>query len=205
MRLAVPGKKDLVTVVGNLLGVQPGENLRLRGSWTQDRKYGEQFKAEGYVTVQPATLVGIEKYLGPAARSMSSARLRRPQRHLRARRFRRTGLAYACSIHKSQGSEYTCVVMPVHTQHYVMLQRNLLYTGITRARKLAVLVGARRALAIAVKKRQDGGPVHPAREQAPRYGELTRAHHCGGGGLHHPSRVTGHAPPSRSWRDQEIG
>jgi exodeoxyribonuclease V alpha subunit len=64
VRLAVPGKQDLVTVVGNLLGVQPGENLRLRGSWTQDRKYGEQFKADGYVTVQPATLVGIEKYLG---------------------------------------------------------------------------------------------------------------------------------------------
>jgi exodeoxyribonuclease V alpha subunit len=60
----VPGKKDLVTVVGNLLGVQPGENLRLRGSWTQDRKYGEQFKADGYVTVQPVTLVGLEKYLG---------------------------------------------------------------------------------------------------------------------------------------------
>ncbi len=60
-------------------------------------------------------------------------------------------LAYACSIHKSQGSEYPCVVMPVHTQHYVMLQRNLLYTGITRARRLVVLVGTRRALAIAVK------------------------------------------------------
>ncbi len=64
VRLAVPGKKDLVSVVGNLLGVQPGENLRLRGSWTQDRKYGEQFKADGYVTVKPATLVGIEKYVG---------------------------------------------------------------------------------------------------------------------------------------------
>ena len=64
VKLAVPGKKDVVTVVGNLLGVQPGENLRLRGRWTQDRKYGEQFKADGYVTVKPATLVGIEKYLG---------------------------------------------------------------------------------------------------------------------------------------------
>ena len=60
-------------------------------------------------------------------------------------------LAYACSDHKSQGSEYPCVVMPVHTQHYVMLQRNLLYTGITRARKLVVLLGTRKALAIAVK------------------------------------------------------
>ena len=64
VKLDVPGKKDLVTVVGNLLGVQPGENLRLRGIWTVDRKYGEQFKADGYVTVKPATLVGIEKYLG---------------------------------------------------------------------------------------------------------------------------------------------
>jgi exodeoxyribonuclease V alpha subunit len=60
-------------------------------------------------------------------------------------------LAYACSIHKAQGSEYPCVVLPVHTQHYVMLQRNLLYTGITRGRRLVVLVGTRRALAIAVK------------------------------------------------------
>jgi exodeoxyribonuclease V alpha subunit len=60
-------------------------------------------------------------------------------------------LAYACSIHKSQGSEYPCVVIPVHTQHYLMLQRNLLYTGITRGKRLVVLVGSKRALAIAVK------------------------------------------------------
>jgi exodeoxyribonuclease V alpha subunit len=59
-------------------------------------------------------------------------------------------LAYACSIHKAQGSEYPCVVIPLHTQHYVMLQRNLLYTGITRAKRLAVLVGETKALATAV-------------------------------------------------------
>ncbi len=58
--------------------------------------------------------------------------------------------AYATTVHKSQGSEYPCVVMPVHTQHYVMLQRNLLYTGITRGKKLVVLVGTRRALGMAV-------------------------------------------------------
>jgi exodeoxyribonuclease V alpha subunit len=63
-------------------------------------------------------------------------------------------LGYACSIHKSQGSEYPAVVIPLHTQHYVMLQRNLLYTAITRARRLVVLVGSRRALAIAVKNRR---------------------------------------------------
>ena len=59
--------------------------------------------------------------------------------------------AYAISVHKSQGSEYPCVVIPLLTQHYMMLQRNLLYTAITRARKLVILVGTRRAIAIAIK------------------------------------------------------
>jgi exodeoxyribonuclease V alpha subunit len=59
-------------------------------------------------------------------------------------------LAYAVSVHKSQGSEYPAVVIPVHTQHFVMLQRNLLYTGITRGRKLVALVGSKKALWIAV-------------------------------------------------------
>ena len=62
-------------------------------------------------------------------------------------------LAYACSVHKSQGSEYPCVVMPLHTQHYVMLQRNLLYTALTRGKRLVVLIGDRRALAVAVRNR----------------------------------------------------
>jgi exodeoxyribonuclease V alpha subunit len=60
-------------------------------------------------------------------------------------------LAYACSIHKSQGSEYPAVVLPMHTQHYVMLQRNLLYTALTRARRLVVVVGTKKALGIAIK------------------------------------------------------
>jgi exodeoxyribonuclease V alpha subunit len=60
-------------------------------------------------------------------------------------------LGYACSIHKAQGSEYPVVVIPLHTQHYVMLQRNLLYTGMTRGRRLVVLVGSKRALSLAVK------------------------------------------------------
>jgi exodeoxyribonuclease V alpha subunit len=63
-------------------------------------------------------------------------------------------LAYVLSIHKSQGSEYPCVVIPVHTQHYMMLQRNLLYTAVTRGKKLVVLVGTKKALALAVR-RQD--------------------------------------------------
>ncbi len=60
-------------------------------------------------------------------------------------------LAYAISVHKSQGAEYPCVVMPVATQHYMMLQRNLLYTAVTRAKKLVILVGTRKAIQIAVK------------------------------------------------------
>lgn len=63
-------------------------------------------------------------------------------------------LGYALSIHKSQGSEYPCVVIPLHTQHFVMLQRNLLYTAVTRGRRLVVLVGSRKALSMAVR-RQD--------------------------------------------------
>jgi len=59
--------------------------------------------------------------------------------------------AYACSIHKSQGSEFPGVVIALHTQHYLLLKRNLLYTAVTRGRKLAVIVGSRKALAIAVK------------------------------------------------------
>jgi len=59
-------------------------------------------------------------------------------------------LSYAVSVHKSQGSEYPVVVMPVLTQHYLMLQRNLLYTAITRGKRLAVLVGTKKAIGIAV-------------------------------------------------------
>ncbi len=61
-------------------------------------------------------------------------------------------LAYCTSIHKSQGSEYPVVVIPAHTQHFVMLQRNLLYTGITRGRKLVAVVGSRKALWLAVTR-----------------------------------------------------
>ncbi|MFN0129644.1 MAG: ATP-dependent RecD-like DNA helicase [Verrucomicrobiales bacterium] len=61
-------------------------------------------------------------------------------------------LAYAITIHKSQGSEFPAVVIPVSTQHYMMLQRNLLYTGLTRGRKLVVLVGTKEALQHAVRR-----------------------------------------------------
>ena len=59
--------------------------------------------------------------------------------------------AFAISVHKSQGNEFPAVVLPMMTQHYLMLQRNLLYTAVTRAKGLVVLVGQRRAIAIAVR------------------------------------------------------
>ena len=65
-------------------------------------------------------------------------------------------LAYVMSIHKSQGSEFPCVVIPLHTQHYVMLQRNLLYTAITRGKQLVVVLGSRRALEMSVQRADSG-------------------------------------------------
>ncbi len=63
-------------------------------------------------------------------------------------------LAYAISVHKFQGSECPCVIMPIHTSHFMLLHRNLLYTGVTRGKKLVVLVGTKKALAIAVKNNE---------------------------------------------------
>lgn len=60
-------------------------------------------------------------------------------------------LAYAASVHKFQGSESPCIIMPIHPSHYMLLQKNLLYTGITRAKKLVVLLGTKQAVALAIK------------------------------------------------------
>lgn len=64
-------------------------------------------------------------------------------------------LAWAVTIHKSQGSEYPVVILPLYMQHYLMLSRNLLYTGLTRAKKLAILVGPQKAIALAVRQVKD--------------------------------------------------
>ncbi|MBD2073057.1 ATP-dependent RecD-like DNA helicase [Phormidium sp. FACHB-592] len=64
-------------------------------------------------------------------------------------------LAWAVTIHKSQGSEYPVVVLPIYMQHYLMLSRNLIYTGLTRAKQLAILVGTQKAIALAVRQVKD--------------------------------------------------
>ena len=60
-------------------------------------------------------------------------------------------LSYACTVHKAQGSEYPAVVIPLLTAHFMMLNKNLLYTAVTRGKRLVVLVGTRKALALAVR------------------------------------------------------
>ncbi len=64
-------------------------------------------------------------------------------------------LAFAVSIHKSQGSEYPVAILPIYMQHYMMLTRNLFYTGITRAKKLAIIIGAKKAISLAVPSTDD--------------------------------------------------
>jgi exodeoxyribonuclease V alpha subunit len=63
-------------------------------------------------------------------------------------------LAYAITVHKSQGSEYPCVILPLTTAHYIMLQRNLLYTAVTRASKMMIITGSKQALQIAVANKK---------------------------------------------------
>ena len=65
------------------------------------------------------------------------------------------GLGYAISIHKSQGSQYPAVIIPIHQTHYLMLRRNLLYTAVTRAERVCILVGTRSALAQAVRNEDE--------------------------------------------------
>ncbi len=77
-------------------------------------------------------------------------------------------LAYAVTIHKSQGSEFPAVVIPVAMQHYMLLQRNLIYTGITRAKRLLVVVGQKKALGLAVRNDQSRKTVLRSPEQSER-------------------------------------
>ncbi|WP_233221055.1 ATP-binding domain-containing protein [Chlorogloea sp. CCALA 695] len=64
-------------------------------------------------------------------------------------------LAFAVTIHKAQGSEYPVVILPVFMQHYLMLSRNLIYTGLTRAKRLAIVVGTTKAIGLVVRQVKD--------------------------------------------------
>jgi len=74
-------------------------------------------------------------------------------------------LSYAITIHKSQGSEYPCVIIPIHTQHYQLLQKNLLYTAVSRGRKLVIIVGTKKALYITVKRTESSNRITSLKER----------------------------------------
>ena len=78
-------------------------------------------------------------------------------------------LSYAITIHKSQGSEYPCVIIPLHTQHYVLLQRSLIYTAITRARKLVIVLGTKKALNLAVTRAESRERITTLSERIKEY------------------------------------
>ena len=152
-----------------------GESLRLRGRWSSHLKYGRQFEVHSCTTALPATEQRIRRYLGSGLiKGIGPVMAERMVSHFGAgimdiiddepgrlvevpglgpKRSARIkdGHAYAVTIHRSQGSAYPAVVIPLTTSAWMMLQRNLLYTGITRAKKLVVLAGSRRALAAAVR------------------------------------------------------
>ena len=71
-----------------------------------------------------------------------------------AKEIYQLALAYAISVHKSQGSEYPALILPLTTHHYMMLQRNLLYTALTRGKQLVILIGMEKAVAMAVKNEE---------------------------------------------------
>lgn len=75
------------------------------------------------------------------------------------------GLSYAVTVHKSQGSEYPCVIIPLHTQHYMMLRRNLLYTAVTRGKRLVVLVGPSKAIGMALRNAESHRRVSRLKER----------------------------------------
>ena len=102
--------------------------------------------------------------IDPGAEKMTIAFDGRPVEY-RFSDLDRLMLAYAVTVHKSQGSEYPAVVVPISTHHYVMLRRNLLYTAITRGRRLVVIVGQKWALQKAVEEASDLRRYSTLREQ----------------------------------------
>jgi exodeoxyribonuclease V alpha subunit len=78
-------------------------------------------------------------------------------------------LSYAITIHKSQGSEYPCVLIPLHTQHYVLLQRSLIYTAMTRAKKLVIVLGTKKALNLAVTRAESRDRITTLAERLNEY------------------------------------
>jgi ATP-dependent exoDNAse (exonuclease V) alpha subunit len=137
-RVKARGHRDLATIVGHAATISAGEWITASGDWVNDRIHGQQFKARFMRTSAPSSLDGIEKYLASGM-------------------IRGIGPTYGRKMVTAFGEKVFDIIeaepdrFPVLTQHYTMLQRNLLYTGVTRGKRLVVLVGQRKAIAIAVR------------------------------------------------------
>jgi ATP-dependent exoDNAse (exonuclease V) alpha subunit len=225
-RLVRPRFRDLTTIVGSFANIQPGQTLQLTGFWREHPQFGPQFQVTNYKETKPATLTGIEKYLGSGLiKGVGPVTAKRIVAHfgletldiienqierlievqgIAKKRItliiiqltndynrevfngdlgnilsidtveqevtvdyggravvydyadlNEITLAFAVSVHKSQGSEYPVVIFPLYMQHYMMLSRNLFYTGLTRARKLAIIIGDKKAISLAVRTTDD--------------------------------------------------
>lgn len=138
LKVKAKGHRENVTLVGSLPSVSAREWITAEGHWVQDREFGLQFRADPLNATAPTT--------------------KQPRRESNIREvpydfeeLDEVSLAYATTIHKSQASEFPAVVIPLATQQYLLLQRNLVYTGVTRGKRLVVLVRAAEGLAIAVR------------------------------------------------------
>lgn len=187
IKIKSKGFSDLITAVGNMAAVNVGSSVSLKGEWKHDSKQGKQLNVFNYTETIPATVAGIEKYLGSGfikgigpkyANELSinynydknvfngdvgritriepedktvSISFDENELEYDITELDEVTLAYVTTVHKSQGSEYKIVIAPITTQHYMMLQRNLLYTCMTRAKKIMLLIGSVKAIAIAVK------------------------------------------------------
>ncbi|MDR1133205.1 MAG: ATP-dependent RecD-like DNA helicase [Synergistaceae bacterium] len=154
MHDGILGASNLNAVIRGELNSGPGNTLTVG---KREFKTGDKVMqiANNYEKEVYNGDIGVIKTIDPAAR-LVTVKFDDAEPVYEAESMGELIHAYAVSIHKSQGSEYPAVIMPIHTQHYFLLQRNLLYTGITRAKELAVLVGTKRALAMAVKNDRTG-------------------------------------------------
>src|ERR1022692_5104544 len=158
LKVKAKGHRDQVTVLGSLPSVSAGEWVTAEGRWVQDREFGLQFRPRDKVIQTENDYdkdvfngdIGQIVKIDPVAREVT---IRFDSREViyDFSELDEISLAYAITIHKSQGSEFPAIVTPLAMQQYMLLQRNLVYTGITRGKKLVVLIGQRKALAMAVK------------------------------------------------------
>lgn len=170
--------REDVTIVGAFPLFDADEAIVASGDWRDDRKYGRQFVAESVSLVVPTSRDGIRRYLqndydknvfngdvgvvadiDPVTQTFTVDFGADAIVDYTFDEADQLTLAYATTIHKSQGSEYRAVILALLPQHTIMLQRNLLYTAVTRGKEVVILVGDRASLDRAVRTSRGGERV----------------------------------------------